>query len=226
MTTGGRESDVPTTPEALAEALRAPGAVELMSTTLREQAAATPREALALALGPDPSAACDGRRLLFWLEELAVAPLVEPDPTSAELRVGLATSAVQAELELRRAVIARIDALVRHQVPVRDDAVTGAQDREDGRATGTPVEGAPLAPRRLCDVAYTCMRQMVSLPPDGTLPPGAGAARTPASAAETPAEAQEFAKAFREAPIHERDARIQTARKSRLWKNALTGKET
>lgn len=74
-------------------------------------------------------------------------PLLEPNPALPEQRTTLIEQAVEAEVALRRKVIARIDALLDDRTPI-PVPVSG------------PAEQRP-PPRRVCDEAYLLMRQMV-----------------------------------------------------------------
>ncbi len=132
---------------ALSDALRDDAEIEHLAASLRAAAASIPGAAIDIALGPDEGAAPGARRLLFYLEDMAIQPMLEPNPPLAEQRVALIARAVQAELAVRRKIIARIDALLADPtlVPVAESA--GDEPRP--------------SPRRVCDAAYVQMRRMV-----------------------------------------------------------------
>jgi hypothetical protein len=151
------ERNEPMTRDRLLEQLRPldEAKVRDLASSLAEAARGAPRAAVEVALGADERASIKARRLLLGMEELAIVPLAEaPRAPAAEARVFLIRQAVEAELALRRKVIARLDALLddRSPVPIRVDG---------------PIEQEP-PPRRVCDEAYLLMRRMVHLGEDRT----------------------------------------------------------
>lgn len=137
------------TDQELANVLRSDRATVQLASAVRSNAAVVPGQAVDLSVGSDEAAAVDARRLIYWLQELAVRPLAEAaQPPLAEQRVALAASAVDGELGSRRKVIARIDALL-----------------SDARPLAARPQAAEHAfpPMRVCDEAYLFMRRMVKL---------------------------------------------------------------
>jgi hypothetical protein len=138
------------TRDKLLEQLRPLGEakVEALASSLVESAREAPAAAIEVSLGADEGSAIKAKRLLLWLQELAIVPLLgAPKTPDAEERVFHVAQAVDAELALRRKVIARIDKLLddRSEVPVE---------------TSGPVEQKPPR-RRVCDEAYLLMRRIV-----------------------------------------------------------------
>jgi hypothetical protein len=122
--------------------------VKALASSLLRTAREAPQTAIEVSLGDDESASIKARRLLLGMEDLAIVPLVEaPSSPAVEDRMFMIKRAVEAEIALRRKVIARIDALLddRSPVPV---TISG------------PIEVKP-PPRRVCDEAYLLMRRMV-----------------------------------------------------------------
>ena len=75
-------------------------------------------------------------------------PFLEaPSPASPEQRVFVVARVVEAELALRRKVIARIDKLLDDRAPVIHPTIGPMEQK--------------IPPRRVCDEAYLLMRQMV-----------------------------------------------------------------
>jgi hypothetical protein len=148
--TAGREGASPMTRDRLLEQIRPldQAQVEALASSLALAARAAPQAAVELSLGADEDASIKAKRFLLQMEDLAIVPWLEaPNPASPEHRVLVIAQSVDAELALRRKVIARIDKLLDDRTPV---AV---------RTTG-PAEQKPPR-RRVCDEAYLLMRQMV-----------------------------------------------------------------
>jgi hypothetical protein len=132
---------------SLLDALHDDTKVEALAASLRATATRTPKAAVDLLLGTDEVGAARARLLILYLEELAVAPLLEAKPPLPEQRAALITQAAAGELALRKKLIARLDVLLDDKTPV-------------------PVHGGLTAeqrppPRRVCDEAYVLMRQVV-----------------------------------------------------------------
>jgi hypothetical protein len=121
--------------------------IEALANSLRASSSATPKAAIELLLGPDEMAASRARLLLVFLGDLAILPLLDAKPSLPQQRAALIEQAVDAEVALRRKVIARIDALLDDRTPIPVPR-------------SGPAEQKP-PPRRVCDEAYLLMRQMV-----------------------------------------------------------------
>ncbi|WP_394823277.1 hypothetical protein [Pendulispora albinea] len=104
-------------------------------------------------LAGDGAFAHNANMLLINLEDLAIVPLVESNPTSPKARVDTVTQAVEAELVLRRKSIARRDKLLDDRTPVPIETC------------GHPEKEPP--PRRVCGEAYVLMRQIVNFGKSG-----------------------------------------------------------
>lgn len=136
---------MPVTP--LSNALGDEKKIEELASTLRSNAAATPSAAVQVLLGSDAAAATNARRLLSQLDELAVRPLLEANPSSADHRAELLQLAVASELAMRRKVMARLEVLL--------------DDRASVEVYASPSSERKPPPRRVCDEAYVLMRRLV-----------------------------------------------------------------
>jgi len=121
--------------------------VEALAAEFVTSARAASRAAVALSLDTDEEVASNARRLLLYLEDLAIFPLLEANPRLPLQRAALITQAVEAELSLRRKVMVRLDRLLDDTTPVPTQASARAEQKPP--------------PRRICDEAYLLMRQVV-----------------------------------------------------------------
>lgn len=146
QTTGGGP---PMSAEELAGALGRDDAIGPLAGRLRANAARIPGQAVQLLVGPEDNGDPGAPRLLGSLRELGVGSLVELNPSRAEQRSDLVALAVEAELESRRRVVARIDAMLDDGGPLPRNVGADAKRSH--------------APMRVCDIAYLSMRRMVKL---------------------------------------------------------------
>lgn len=123
-----------------------------LGEALRERQRSPVRAAVRLWTGPDPALSDRAMAFLLTLEDLAIAPLLEARPPTANDRVWALTMAVDAESALRRRLIAAIDVALDDKTPVVV-------------AVHHPVEEVP-PPRRVCDEAFLLMRSVVQLGED------------------------------------------------------------
>jgi len=119
------------------------GIANTLASDLREPV----RSATQLWMSPDSAMSRKAMTLLLSIDELAIAPLTEVDPATPADKVWAMRMAVDAELALRKKMIARMDALLDDKTPI--------PMAKPPRAEQVPP------PRRVCDEAYLLMRTVV-----------------------------------------------------------------
>jgi hypothetical protein len=120
--------------------------IELLANESRE----TARAAVALWVESDAIRASKAASLLIGFGDLAIIPLLEaPNPPNSSQRVWLLRAVVEAELDLRGLIVARLDRMLDDKSPVPLPEDQG------------PIEEEP-PPRRVCDESYVLMRKLVN----------------------------------------------------------------
>lgn len=140
------------TPATLQEQLRrlVPDQISALALSLRTSARSAAQSAIEIYLTDDDEVGDKAQRLLGELDEVAIVPLLESArPVSAEKRSWMILQSVEAELALRRRIIAQLDKLLddRELLPVKSRG---------------PIEQSVPA-RRICDQAYLLMRKIVHI---------------------------------------------------------------
>jgi hypothetical protein len=125
------------------------GQVSGVAETIANDAREPVRAAVQLWMSPDPVMSGKAMGLLLDVGDLAIAPLIEAQPATPEDKVWAVRMAVDAELALRKKLIAKVDAMLadKTQVPM-----------------ARPPHAEQVPPRRrVCDEAYLLMRSLVHL---------------------------------------------------------------
>lgn len=126
----------------------APDQIIELAPSLLTSARGIARSAVELYVKDDSEIGDKAQRLLGELDEVAIVPLIESErPVSTEKKSWMILQSVEAELALRRKIIAQLNKLLddRELLPVHSRG---------------PVE-QPVPARRVCDHAYLLMRKIV-----------------------------------------------------------------
>lgn len=119
------------------------GIADTLEKDLREPV----RSATQLWMSPDAAMSGKAMALLLGVDDLAIVPLMEIDPPTPADKVWAMRMAVDAELALRKKMVAKVDVLLDDKTPI--------PMAKPPRAERVPP------PRRVCDEAYLLMRRMV-----------------------------------------------------------------
>jgi hypothetical protein len=135
---------------ALKEYPSKPAAQDALIARIVDEARLTPRTAVSLMSSADADLALNAELFLRSINELAIQPLLEAptpdDPAAASARIHMM---VEPELELRKQILLKLDALLEDRRPIPPRPVFGP----------TPEERPK--PRRVCDDAYVAMRSLI-----------------------------------------------------------------
>ena len=143
------------TPDELRTALNGPApldaaAAAALAARVRSATVALPETAVELAGGSSPAVTVQARLLVSRLDELAAGALLDtPAAASAQNEVWAVGAAVAAAVGLRARLAARLQPMLqdRRVLPV------GPVD---------PRVEEPVRPRRVCDEAYTMLRELLN----------------------------------------------------------------
>jgi len=107
------------------------------------------RIAVANLSASDPKVAAAAVALTVYLKDIAIVPLLEaPEPAAADDRVSRIETVVDAQVELREKITARLTKMLDDKAPVPINT--------DRRAEVAPP------PRRVCDDAYVLLRRLLN----------------------------------------------------------------
>lgn len=144
------------TPEELRAALDATApadavAAAALAARVRAEVQALPARAIELAAGPAPALALKARILVGRLDDLAATAALDApapaDPSAAVWAIGAATAAA---VGLRSRIAERLRPMLADRRPLP----AGPAD---------PRVEEPVRPRRVCDEAYACFRELVHI---------------------------------------------------------------